>query len=374
MISASRKHGTDMSPKTEARRGPTPEDEAARSGRKEASRTAVFIAGDKNIFFPAVVAMRSVQVHNPGRYDYFLSFDEGDFTDRMREIVDLYGITFLPSKTIDRANRAFELNKMDGFWPVEINLNWLLPEHLCGLGYAYSIKLDYDILCVDTYDDVQEYWPVDVAYAAVGINVKTWPDEVPVRLSRDLDLDRAKSLYANAGFIVFNNGICRREGFFDRFEKGHHFLIEHAPDVGLREQAALAIVSAGLPGGMNTLPGRYNYRIPRFRGETEDNPDLVNIHYIGEQKPWRPFAREGVEALARRGRGALPFAFPVWLEFASSVEGFSEFCEVRPYTAMDMLDLARTVINEMKSALKAQGRDVRQLQERVGSLAKPVRR
>jgi len=347
--------------------GPAPVGQAKATGDAARPRTAVFIAGDKNIFFPAVVAMRSVQVHNPGRFDYFLSFDEADFTDRMREITDRYDINFLNSRGIDRANRAFDLDKMEGFWPVEINLNWLLPEHLHGFGYAYSIKLDYDILCVGAYDDLDRYWPRDVAYAAVHIKAREWPDEIPGHLNRDLNLDLAKTLYSNAGFIVFNNAICRQESFYDKFENAHHFLIDNAPDVALREQAALAIVSAGF-GGIADIPTRYNHRIPRFRREAGGGPPLVNIHYIGEQKPWRPLEYGIAEALVGRGRGILLFFFPVWLEFAASVEGFTEFCEVRPYTAMDVLGLARGVINEAEQLFRNQRREVKRLREAVTRL------
>jgi len=279
-----------------------------------------------------------------------------------------YDINFLPSQDIHRADRALNLKKMDGFWPTEIALNWLMPEHLHILGYPYSIKIDYDMLCVAAYDDILKYWPWDVAYAAVHVNVKSWPTKAFSRVNKSLRLRQAKTMYANAGFVIFNNAICHEVGFYDRFESASNLLIESTPEVGLREQVALAMVSASMPAGINKVPSRYNHRIPRYRRETEDDPALVNIHYIGKKKPWHALDQVGVEALVQRGRGISPFFSPVWLEFASSIDDFSEYCQVQPYTAMQVLELARDVVNESDRLLKRERRETRLLRERLKEL------
>lgn len=108
---------------------------------------AAYIAGDENIFFPALVSMVSLEEKNPGVFDRFIIFDGKKKTEKMSRILNKYDITHIDVKEIRYGELATSLPPMrEGMWPSEVFMNWTLPEYFGDLGYAYSLKLDYDTL------------------------------------------------------------------------------------------------------------------------------------------------------------------------------------------------------------------------------------
>lgn len=72
-------------------------DSIASSEKREC---AAYIAGDERIFFPALVALVSLEKRNPGTFDRFMIFDGSKLTRRMREILVRYRVRFVDSRSL----------------------------------------------------------------------------------------------------------------------------------------------------------------------------------------------------------------------------------------------------------------------------------
>lgn len=321
-----------------------------------AGRSAIFVAGDERIFFPALVALESMTTKNPGVFDPYICFDESKLTDVMRQALDYHGIRFIDSKSLSAYEIVGDLEEMkEGRWPVEIFLNWALPEYFADKGYKYSIKVDYDILCVSKYD-LEDVFPVQSIAKGLVIEVDFEREGV----SREL-LDKAasegifeygKACYMNAGFVAFNNLACHDFNFFARIVATYKYLSRESPSANLTEQIALAFVLSTYPGGVEKIHPTYNHRVRWgiLVGENME-PTARNIHYITSVKPWNKFDRGQVKHFVNSKQGVL-FAYrAIWLESAARSPWFSSFCDQSPMSQLKTLGLSIVLAHAYNSRI-----------------------
>ncbi|MBX7134411.1 MAG: hypothetical protein K1X67_17200 [Fimbriimonadaceae bacterium] len=69
------------------------------------------------------------------------------------------------------------------------------------------------------------------------------------------------------------------------------------------------------------------------------------LHYFSPDKPWKPFSTTDLVRITERMRWPmLPFYRMVWLDYASRVRGFENYCAERPYLPLEIMCMANTVL------------------------------
>ncbi len=305
-------------------------------------KIALFVAGDKNIFFPAVVALSSIDKSNPGVFDLYICFDGNDLTAEMQEVLDYYNIRFIPKRDLEAFGSIENLPLMkEGKWPLEIFLNWVLPKFFGAAGYRISIKADYDILGTAPYD-ISEIDPGEKILSGLTFDVNFEKEGVSKELlgsweQRGIYRKGVRS-YINAGFVVFNNKLYSEFDFYNKLKDVFVEVVNECPGVKLAEQVAAAIVLSSV--GVKEVPASYNQRV--LWGSFVDEkllPDIKNIHYITSSKPWRPFDRKLVPYFVKN-RQAIIFSYrAIWLAKASENPWFDKFCTEQPLTLEQILGL-----------------------------------
>lgn len=326
-------------------------------------KIALFVAGDKNIFFPAVIALTSIIENNPYIFDAFISFPKIDLTDEMKDILHFYKINYvnpsiLENKTsIDSMPLMKEMN-----WPKEIFLNWLFPYHLLNEGYDYSIKVDYDILCVDSYniaDIIPHSNVMSGLYCKTDLTKQGISKEFLNELTSEGLYNSTCDSYINVGFVCFNNSMYSQLNFFDKLKNIYIKLLTHCPQAELAEQAAIAITLSTL-NGILQIPGEYNQRI-RWGSFVKPNlrPNIKNIHYITKMKPWFPLKRDAIQDFTKRKQGMIFLYRSIWLHYASKNPWFKSFCDQNKPEPIEELGLSTIIchwynhrINELENEIK----------------------
>lgn len=302
-------------------------------------KPAIFVAGDERIFFPALVALDSIQEQNPDSFDAFMCFDGAKLTADMIKALEYHNIKFVDSKLLEVNERISSLPKMgEGRWPIEILLNWALPEYLFTMGYLQSIKVDYDILCIGKYN-LQDVFPYSGMARGLILNINLEKeglslDSIKLATTQGI-LNPDIRAYMNAGFISFNNELCHKNKFFDKLLKAYEFIFLHCPKAKLIEQLAVYFAISVCPGHAEELDGIYNHRV-RWAVLVDKNlsPTAKNIHYITNVKPWNPFDRSVIRGFVDERQGVI-FAFrSIWLERAARSPWFSTFCS-EPETSQE---------------------------------------
>lgn len=319
-------------------------------GRK---KVALFIAGDANIFFPALVAMTSIHRYNSKGFDYFMCFERSALSSDMQAVLDKYGINFIDSSALEALAIVKAMTKLKGRWPVEVFLNWALQEHLAGLGYRYSVKADYDILCIESYGDLTRM----LAPGQMMTGIKTGGNTELVSLSTAAKVLEVTGLACdhptaiNVGFMVFDNAACVQYRLFEKFRTIYEIIATQNPPVELPEQVAATILLHRQCLEPKYLRERFNMRVRRMPMPSGLSLNITNVHFISKYKPWLPITIEQVSELARNGSPILPFYRNLWLEHAASLPEFDRFCDQRPLTSAEMLSIAATALSNAKPVL-----------------------
>ena len=116
----------------------------------EMEKIAVFAAGNENIFFPALVTLTSIKENNQNNnFDYFMCFS-GATKDKLG-ILDKYKIKYIDTKNVDLMDCKTSDDR-DIVHPIEVLVNYYVPNVLYELGYDYSIKVDWDLLCLNSWN------------------------------------------------------------------------------------------------------------------------------------------------------------------------------------------------------------------------------
>ena len=97
---------------------------------------------------------------------------------------------------------------------------------------------------------------------------------------------------------------------------------------------------------MKTLSPRLHTKVNVTRNiDPGFTSGTVILHFHSPFKPWKPLSPAEVVMLTEKKRWPmLPFYRTVWLDYASRVEGFADFCDQQPYTAIEIMCLANTVL------------------------------
>lgn len=299
-------------------------------------RVAIYVAGDTAIYFPALVALTSIQTHNPDRpFDYYLSFEHDSLTDEMAATLRAYNIKFVPSEDLASFGITEDLPVMsEGQWPRAVMRNWVMPMYLHDVGHRYALKVDYDILCVDSYrlEDLME--PIhlfagavfQVDLAAQGIDQEVC-DAIGIESVKDV---RSVS-YWNVGVTVINLERYATERILMRF-KEHYEAVSAASRVPPNaEQAALALVAMSRPDGIRKIDPSYNVRtstLPELDGNFR--AQIRNIHYITHNKPWKRPNFKYLESYVPGKRTCYYMYRDAWLRYAERLPGFNSFVEAEP--------------------------------------------
>lgn len=156
----------------------------------------------------------------------------------------------------------------------------------------------------------------------------------------------------NAGVVIFNNSQAVNFKFFEKFYKLYMILAKTCPSLHLLEQICLAALASNM-GNVKALPSEINYRVKTTkRNRPSFTTDIAILHFITAQKPWKPLSPEDLVSLTKARRPMLPFYRVVWLDYASRVEGFADFCDQRPYSAVEIMCMANTILLVEKKMLE----------------------
>lgn len=330
-------------------------------------KVALFIAGDERIYFPALVTMLSIKKNNPGKFDYFLCFDKSKLSSDMEKVLADNNIMFVDNRDF----KAYEIEKnftsmSEGKWPIEVFYNYVMPLYLGGLGYRYSVKADYDLLCIDAYDFsaiLPEKNTIGGMCSKVSLLKEGLTTDTVEELIKDGRLSSELTDYMNVGFISFNNNLYAEKNYLSSFIQIYRYLAEKNPEAKLLEQIAFSLMLYRLDGDYIIFPDSYNHRVLWTKPVANDLTfDIKNIHYITQYKPWKPIDLAMLRWVVYRGRSVL-FSFRnLWLQFAETVSGFEEHCEERRLTEAQLVGLQMFIVrtyNERVARLEKQLQDER---------------
>ena len=281
-------------------------------------------------------------------------FNGDDKTPEMDRLLARYGITFISSVDVHQADLALSLPRMvQGRWPSEVFLNWVLPEHFERLGYAYSLKLDYDTLSLAAFPTrTFEREPLSVAVLGT-IGDTHVPQAVIDRATQGIGMDPTHTRACNVGIAVFDNSYAASFQFFERFQELYRIFMEEDPGYpGALEQVCFAALVANMEHA-KPLAARLHTRVKTTRNvEPGFTSSTVLLHFITEYKPWKPLTpKQIVHLVATKRWPMMPFYRMVWLDYASRVDGFAEFCDQRPYSPLEVMNMANTVLLAEKRML-----------------------
>lgn len=317
-----------------------------------ADRVVAYAAGDHRIVFPAVVALQSLEDHNPGEYHRIICFDGADLTAEHRDTMDRHGIEFLDARTVPDFNRVKQMPLMqEGRWPAEVFLNWALPEHLATLGWRYSLKFDYDVVCVNPVDAVAKAIEAGtaVAYRRLGTRYKAPSAEIAAAFEEKTGREFPTSNKINVGVAFFDNEAMKQAGYFDAFLKAYGALMEIAPQMYATEQIALAAVSHDFGEAFRGLPANMNRFARPFKSKFEPEADIRIVHYNGNLKPWKTIEPRHYRMAERRGEISHLLLREMWLQQAQHIHGFAEYTDQRPVQPLELLRL----VKKLEKALEA---------------------
>lgn len=322
----------------------------------DSPRVAVYTAGDANIFFPALVAFKSIREHNADLpFDYFMCFNGDGLTPRMTDLMDRYGVQFLDTADLSKHGSIADLTLMtETVWPSEVFLNWVAPIYFAEAGYSHALKVDYDILCVAPYA------LADILMHSETFGGNTWgqqllKDGITVETLAKLGLTdysaASRTTYFNVGFVAINLDRYVSGKVFDRFKEVYATLQSQDGAVNVAEQASICIVAAVDGHKVRHLGKDYNMRVTQFPDLAGDlRPEIRNIHFLTSNKPWRPISFKYLKHYVTSERAGLFFYRNIWLNAASKVDGFAEFVAERPLNEMQMVGLWSRVMTDLYGA------------------------
>lgn len=312
-------------------------------------KRAIFIAGDENIYFPALVTLESIKEHNNSIFDVFMCFDGGKLTPYMQEILSKLSIKFIDSRNLKEFGIEEKFSAMvENHWPVDIFYNYVLPIYLGQLGYKYSYKVDYDILCIDKYI-LREIEPSNVVFSGwtnkVNLEEENVGEETIKKLIDRNEISGQDIDYMNVGFIGFNNKLYSEQKIFDKFSNFYLLLKRECPNAKLLEQIAFALVIESTQGAFKKIPETYNHRVLSTR-ESDDNFefDSKNIHFNTKFKPWRKIEKDKIKWFIFNYGSHMYLYRNLWLDYASKIDGFELFCMETPLTTKQLVGMEMHIV------------------------------
>lgn len=317
------------------------------------TRIAVYIVGDSGIFFPGLVALRSIQDHNTSNpFDYFMCFDGKDLTGEMDAVLTENNIRFVDIAKLEAYGSVDDLTPMkEKRWPSHVFCNWLFPYWLDDQGYLEALKVDYDLLCVGRYY-LPDVMPGDATVSALVFDADLLRLGVSQSSLEELEIPVAdgKAIvpYYNAGVVGINVKRYVGAGTFGFFRYAYLTIQKEGASVDAAEQVALAIV-AFHSDKVRPIPTAYNQRItilPEL--DSNGDPVLKNIHYVTQNKPWIDPDYRYLDGYVRVGRTSVYIYRDVWHQYAREIPGYTKYVSASSPSPMDTLAMYTTVLTAYK--------------------------
>lgn len=313
---------------------------------------SAYIAGDKNIVYPAIVTLMSLKKYN-NNIDCFI-FTECEFlNDEQRDFCKKNNIVVEDIKDIDKQNYLSNFSDMKR-WPYQIFINYLVPLYLKNkYEYDYAIKLDYDMLCVDTFN-FEEIIPSKTEILSVVLKRK---------LSSYISKSDRKMIEQSCDFIINDNHCSTNVGtiVFDLYEYCNRkidqcflelykiFLIKkfYLDDETI-EQFIFGLLQSQFKLTYRDLDVSYNFR----PGVVKKNQNIKIIHFSTIYKPWNIL---DIESAIKRTK-AKNFSvisqilyFDDWISYAKSLNFKCFNARYIEYSSKELhsifLELKDTLIN-----------------------------
>lgn len=317
---------------------------------KKNTRRCAYVAGDENIFFPAIVALRSIKIHNSEEIDLFICFDADKISDTQLKTLKKYDINFIDSKSVDGYKEALKLGIMiEKRWPAEVYLNWCLPQYFHLKGYNLSLKLDYDVLCLES---LEKLFQINTdrffcSFLKTKVN-KAVPADALAEVQKRTGLEKERLFSINTGVGLFNNEFCSNINFYQNLFNIAEIFNQKCPEIRTLEQAAIALLVSNYNDNFVELTRDFHQGTIHAPIIIDNKPDIKLVHYLSKFKPWLPFDANELKPLAKKNHSTLPFYRNIWHEFASTVDGYEEFCSEKPFSNTDLIMLAVKTIGEVR--------------------------
>lgn len=242
-------------------------------------KIAVYCTADDNYVYPALIALDSVRRFHPG-CSYFVIGNADLVSPRSIELLARHGIAFLHSDK--------NLHFASDVWPNTAYLTLFGPEILLERGFAFSLGLDPDVLCVAPLDLAAIFAATD-GFAGIENQEprsSNFPDPERVRALWHLTAETMAGKNTNTGVVFWNNRTVADFGLGERCINCYAELARcGTPVVG--DQALFALVSvtgSGLP--FHPLDYVYNYRVGNAKDLARPAEGVRIFHFTG-MKPWQ---------------------------------------------------------------------------------------
>lgn len=299
-------------------------------------RVAIYVAGDSNIFFPALVAIESIQRHNRHLpLDYYLFFEEEGLTEEMQAELHKAGIRYVASSELAKHGDTSDLAPMvDSRWPEHVFHNWIAPNYLASLGYKHVVKADFDLLCVAPYD-LADLVSDSHLFSAVTFPVDLTRQGVTSDMASRIGVENDDALkhvaYFNVGFVGVNADRYTREGMLAKFKEAYKELESANPPVPNAEQAATALIAMSAQDGVRHINPNYNVRATMLPPVLDDGrADIRNIHYLTHNKPWKPANFTYLDRYVPAKRTCVYMYRDIWHKTASEHPLFGKYVNIEP--------------------------------------------
>lgn len=310
---------------------------------------AVYIVGDAGIFFPGLVALRSIQDHNTTNpFDYFMCFDGKDLTGEMDAVLSENNIRFVDISELEAYGSVDDLTPMkEQRWPTHVFCNWLFPYWLDDRGYQEALKVDYDLLCVGRYY-LPELMPGDATVSALQFDADLLRLGVTPPALEELNIPvidgKATIPYYNAGVVGINVKRYVGAGTFGFFRYAYLTIQQEGSSVDAAEQVALAIVAFHSE-KVKSIPTSYNQRITILpEVDSDGRPVLKNIHYLTQNKPWLDPDYRYLNGYVRVGRTSVYIYRDIWHQYAKTIPGYTKYVSAHSPGPLDTLAMYTTVL------------------------------
>ncbi|SMY04853.1 Lipopolysaccharide biosynthesis protein, LPS:glycosyltransferase [Brevibacterium aurantiacum] len=312
-------------------------------------RIAVFVAGNSAIYFPALVALRSIRRlnrHLP--LDFFVSFEEADLSAEHAKMFDDYQITFVPSRELASIESLDSFDLMhEGRWPKHVFYNWVMPMYLRSLGYNHAVKVDYDILCMSPYM-LEDICDSSSVFSACVFSQDLLREGITASVCEAFGADfnrQDEARYFNAGFAAINIVEYTERDFFSRFQAAYSLLMTDCPSIPNAEQVAWSLVCASDPQVLRNIDHSYNVRTTTLPVLNRDGSARIrNLHFVTHNKPWLPADFTYLDRYVPRGRTSVYIYREAWLREASCIPGFSKFVSSGVPGVLDTVGLLSRVL------------------------------
>ncbi|UTT40313.1 hypothetical protein NMP99_03115 [Glutamicibacter mishrai] len=315
-------------------------------------RVAIYVAGDSNIFFPALVAIESIQRHNRHLpLDYYLFFEEEGLTGEMQAELHKAGIRYVASSELAKHGDTSDLAPMvDSRWPEHVFHNWIAPNYLASLGYKHVVKADFDLLCVAPYD-LADLVSDSHLFSAVTFPVDLVHQGVNEGMARNLGFEDLaplkRSPYFNVGFVGINAERYFKEGLLAKFKQAYKELESANPPVPNAEQAATALIALAADNGVRHIDPNYNVRATTVPSVLADGrADIRNIHYLTHNKPWKPANFTYLDRYVAAERTCVYMYRDIWHKEASKHPLFSKYVPIEPQDDLHTLGILSRAFGE----------------------------